>query len=118
MIALLALASCRSTAPHTLGAAAINTALATGAAAAIRAEGGCYAICTNGTACNPRTGMCERGDSENLVDTAVREDGRLTLKLREQQAGRAATPTVIGVGISPATGTAPPPPAESSPRSP
>ena len=35
------------------------TAAAMGASALQRSAGGCYALCTNGTACNPRTGLCE-----------------------------------------------------------
>ena len=41
-----------------LGAAAISS-LAVGAAAASRAAGGCIAICTGETFCNPRSGLCE-----------------------------------------------------------
>lgn len=40
--------------------AAINTAIAVGASAAQRASGGCYAICIDGTVCNPQNGLCER----------------------------------------------------------
>lgn len=40
--------------------AAINTAIALGASAAQRASGGCYAICIDGTVCNPQNGFCER----------------------------------------------------------
>ena len=49
LAALLAIAGCSTTAPHTLGAAAINSALAVGTSAAQRSAGGCYATCTNGT---------------------------------------------------------------------
>jgi hypothetical protein len=35
------------------------TALAMGSAVAERAAGGCIAMCTSGTACNPQTGLCE-----------------------------------------------------------
>lgn len=35
------------------------TAAAIGASALQRAAGGCYAMCTGGTTCNPRTGLCE-----------------------------------------------------------
>jgi hypothetical protein len=38
----------------------LNSGLALGAAAASRSQGGCYAICTAGSVCNPDTGMCER----------------------------------------------------------
>jgi hypothetical protein len=51
---------CKSSAAFTLPAAAINTAVAVGFSAAQRSMGGCVATCTNGTACNPATGLCER----------------------------------------------------------
>ena len=35
------------------------TALAMGSAVAERAAGGCIAMCTNGTVCNPQNGLCE-----------------------------------------------------------
>jgi hypothetical protein len=57
---LLLVAGCASSAPYTIPAAALNTALAGGFSAAQRSMGGCYATCTNGTACNPRTGFCEK----------------------------------------------------------
>jgi len=40
------------------GASAI-TALAVGSAVYERSQGRCIAICTNGTACNGKTGLCE-----------------------------------------------------------
>ena len=42
-----------------VAAAALNTPIALGAAATSRAQGGCYAVCTPGTACNGTTGMCD-----------------------------------------------------------
>jgi hypothetical protein len=33
--------------------------LAAGSAVAERAAGGCIATCTNGTVCNPKSGLCE-----------------------------------------------------------
>jgi len=59
LLALLG-AACKSTAPYAVPAAAINTGVAAGFAAAQRSRGGCYATCTNGTTCNPRTGLCDR----------------------------------------------------------
>jgi hypothetical protein len=53
--AALLLAGCGST----LAGASVTTGAALAASAANRASGGCYALCTNGTSCNPRTGMCE-----------------------------------------------------------
>jgi len=58
-IALL-LAACKTGSPNTAVGAAVTTAAALGASAANRAAGGCIAICTAGTVCNPRTGFCDR----------------------------------------------------------
>lgn len=44
----------------TLAGAAVSTGAAVAFSAAQRHAGGCYAICTGGTACNPRNGLCER----------------------------------------------------------
>lgn len=41
------------------GTAAVNTAFALGASAVSRASGGCFAACTEGTTCNPKTGYCD-----------------------------------------------------------
>jgi hypothetical protein len=57
-LAILA-AGCASSAPYTIPAMAINAGVAGGFSAAARAAGGCYATCTNGTACNTRTGLCD-----------------------------------------------------------
>jgi hypothetical protein len=59
MLAALLLAGCHTGSVNTLAGASVTTGLALGASAANRAAGGCYAICTNGTSCNPRTGLCE-----------------------------------------------------------
>ena len=56
----LLLVACKTGSPNTLAGAAATTALALGASAANRSAGGCYAICTAGTACNTNTGLCER----------------------------------------------------------
>ena len=58
------LASCHTGSASTLAGATSMTALALGTAAAERAAGGCIAICTAGTTCNPRTGLCERAPCE------------------------------------------------------
>jgi hypothetical protein len=55
----LALAACATGSSNTLAGAAVTTAAGAGAAALSRANGGCIAMCTNGTICNPRTGLCE-----------------------------------------------------------
>jgi hypothetical protein len=59
VLAALLLAGCHTGSVNTLAGASVTTGLALGASAANRAAGGCYAICTNGTSCNPRTGLCE-----------------------------------------------------------
>jgi hypothetical protein len=56
LIALL-LPACTAS---TLAGATTMTALAVGSSALSRSAGGCYAICTNGTVCNPHNGLCER----------------------------------------------------------
>ncbi len=104
-------AACGSSAPYTMTSAALNTGLALGASALERSSGGCYAVCTNGTVCNPKSGYCER-DPVPLCEPGSACGGPL---LREplnvdqvhQQPGSTATRTL---GVSPATGRAPPPP--------
>lgn len=116
IIAAVALGACKSSAPHTLGAAGINTGLALGTAAAQRAAGGCYAVCTNGTICNPKTGLCEAHAPGEYCEEAPGGGVRcVPLQItKEQRRPDAALP----VGVSPATGTVQPPPAEASPRGP
>ena len=53
------LAACHTGGTSTLVGATTMTALAMGSAVAERAAGGCIALCTHGTACNPQTGLCE-----------------------------------------------------------
>jgi hypothetical protein len=53
-------------APSMLAGASTVTAAAVGASALQRSAGGCYATCTNGTTCNPRTGLCERAPCDGL----------------------------------------------------
>jgi hypothetical protein len=117
LAALIALAGCKSSAPHTLGAAAINTGVALGVAGAQRANGGCYANCTNGTVCNPKTGLCESGAAAQTYCEEAPGGGMRCIPLqigKEEQRPDAKLP----VGVSPATGTVQPPPAEASPRGP
>jgi hypothetical protein len=57
---LLALGGCTTGSSNTLAGAATMTALAAGSAVANRASGGCIAVCTNGTICNPKSGLCQR----------------------------------------------------------
>ena len=119
---LLLLAGCGSSSPYTLASAIVNTSVAVGAAVVQRAAGGCVATCTNGTACNARTGLCERvvsGDASDPRAVCVEEPGgggmRCAPAIEVQRPP--APPSPVGVGVSPATGSAPPPPAEASPRS-
>lgn len=125
---LLLAAACGSTAPYTIPAAAINSAIAVGASAAERASGGCYAVCANGTVCNPRTGYCEPAETSPCGrgcqpgEICVEGQGGLgrcvsatpSVVVGKSGAGQAAPASPVGV--SPATGTVPPPPAEASPR--
>ena len=60
LLALAVASACKSSAPYTLPAAALNTGIAAGFSAAQRSKGGCFATCTNGTSCNPNSGFCER----------------------------------------------------------
>ncbi|MGA8892692.1 MAG: hypothetical protein WB493_14060 [Anaeromyxobacteraceae bacterium] len=104
---------CKSSAPYTIPAAAINSALAVGVSAAQRSAGGCYAQCVGGTICNPRTGFCE---SPAVVCVGAEADSLAclnrpgaTMNTGTQVPG--ASPALPGpLGISPATGTVPPPP--------
>jgi len=122
-LALLALAlsaGCRSSAPYTVPAAALNTAAAVGAALEQKAAGGCYATCSHGTVCNPRTGLCEAASATEVCDQG--ETGAVRCVpvmgvgvMRPVEVEPAAT---APVGLSPATGSVPPPPAEASPRPP
>jgi hypothetical protein len=114
LLALAAgLAGCKSSAPYTIPAAAINTALAAGVSAAQRSAGGCYAQCVGGTICNPRNGFCE---SPAVVCVGSEADSIACLNRpgttmnTGTQAPGASPALPVPVGISPATGTVPPPP--------
>lgn len=118
---LLALGGCKSTAPNTMTAAAINTALAAAVAGGSVANGGCVAQCGPGTTCNPKTGFCEPtpefkcvGGNLNSGLCSNRPEDLSTMQ--PATAGPGSLPA--GLGISPATGTVPPPPAEASPKPP
>ena len=108
----LAAAACASTAPHTVPSALANTALAVGAAAESRAAGGCVAQCVGGTVCNPRTGWCEP-----LTQVCIGAEAE-TPACQHQRAPLSTSqpaPPLPGlrgfpVGVSPATGSVPPPP--------
>ncbi len=59
LFAVALVAACKTGSPNTIAGAATTSALAIGAAAVERAAGGCIAICTAGTTCNPAKGLCE-----------------------------------------------------------
>lgn len=130
VLALMA-AACRSSAPYTLPSAVVNTAIAAGVSAQRRAEGACFAVCTNGTACNPRTGFCEPaacGGKCQAWETCVETETGLghcvassSPAISERQRDRADLPGGFtpGLGVSPATGTVPTlPPEKASPEKP
>jgi hypothetical protein len=114
----LALAGCATSAPHTVGAAAINTGLALGSAAVQRASGGCLATCTNGTVCNPNTGLCESPTAQAYCEEAPGGGMRcIPLQIGKEHVQERPDAN-LPVGVSPASGTLQPPPAEASPRRP
>lgn len=83
---------------------AIMTAVGVTAAVASRASGGCYAACPPGTACNPRTGMCdelpcrgrcaddERCDVTGLLPRCVRSGPAIDLGVGRKSDERGPTP--------------------------
>ncbi len=115
----LAASGCKSSAPYTLPAAGINTALAAGVAVAQKKAGGCYAQCTGGLVCNENTGLCEKagivciGSEADSPACIGKSQGAL---LQASRPGSSVNPaTESPVGISPATGSVPPPPSSASP---
>jgi hypothetical protein len=112
--AALALAACRSTAPHTLGAAPINTGAALAVSARERAAGGCWAVCAHGTVCNERTGYCEPASAATSFGLAPCPPGRICpsadqgVTARRPAPASATSPLGPAVGVSPATGAPPP----------
>ncbi|HVP68705.1 MAG TPA: hypothetical protein VMT17_15740 [Anaeromyxobacteraceae bacterium] len=117
-LAPLAFGACRSTAPYTVPATAINTGVAAGLSAAQRLQGGCYSQCTNGTVCNTRTGYCVPVSDRQVCI----EDGSGGMRCTPLAIGSSATPAPpvsdFSIGVSPATGSVPPPPGEASPKPP
>jgi hypothetical protein len=121
LLFLLAAVACKSSAPYTIPAAAVNGAIAVGAAANQRAAGGCYATCVNGTICNEHTGYCEPppcvGNCGNeICETTPSGTVRCApatpvLTSKPPPGAKKPGEVVPGVGVSPATGRAPPPPA-------
>jgi hypothetical protein len=115
-IAIVAAAACKSSAPYTVPSAAINTAIALGAAGVQRAQGGCYAVCTHGMVCNPETGLCEAAPANAYCEEAP-GGGIRCVPLQVGKERQPAQPT-FPLGVSPATGSVPPPANEASPRGP
>ena len=111
---LLLATGCQSSAPYTMPSAAINTALAAGVAAAQRSAGGCYAQCVGGTVCNTRTGFCESPGAvcigSEAESPACVGHGNAAALGTARPGADVSPSTQLPVGISPATGTAPPPP--------
>lgn len=113
---LLLFPGCRSSAPYTLPSVAINTAIAASASAVQKSAGGCYAQCVGGTICNPRSGFCE---SPGAVCIGMESDPPSCLNRPGTTMGTSTTgPQGTGgvndglfpFGVSPATGSVPPPP--------
>ncbi len=120
-VAVLLLSACGSTAPYTVPAAAINTALALGSSVQQRAAGGCVATCGYGTVCNPGTGFCETspcGSCRGGESCVAAADGwRCATSEEAAKISGAAIraklqpgQVVPGIGISPQTGSGPPAP--------
>lgn len=121
VLLLLAGASpaCKSSAPYTLPAAAVNTGIAAAVSGMQRSAGGCYAQCVGGTVCNPASGFCEQPGKvclglESDPPSCLNRPGAATMGTSAQVPG-AGGETVSPIGISPATGSVPPPPAGASP---
>jgi hypothetical protein len=110
---LVALAGCQSSAKYTVPSAAINSVLAASVSVAQKTAGGCYSQCVGGTMCNPRTGFCE---SPGVVCIGSEAESPACLNrpgttMDTSAAGPAVQPARdLPFGISPATGSVPPPP--------
>jgi hypothetical protein len=120
-LALATLGACKSTAPYTAPSAALNLAAAAATALGQRAAGGCYATCVGGTACNVATGTCEPVAEFRCIgaetSSPLCSQSGATLGVAQTLPPGASPAAVPPVGLSPATGSVPPPPAEASPRS-
>jgi hypothetical protein len=118
---LLVLGGCKSTAPNTMTAVAINTALAAAVAGVSVSQGGCVAQCGPGTTCNGKTGFCEptpefRCVGGNLNSGLCSNRPEDLSTMQPATAGPGSLPASLG--ISPATGSVPPPPNQASPQPP
>lgn len=113
---LLSLPGCRSSAPYTLPAAAINTAIAASASAAQKSAGGCYAQCVGGTVCNSRNGFCEPpgvvciGTESDPPSCLNRPGTTMGTSTTGPEGAKGVNDGLYPLGVSPATGSVPPPP--------
>jgi hypothetical protein len=109
---ILQLVSCHTGSSNTIAGAAATTSLAVGAAAASRAAGGCIAICTGETFCNPRTGLCEglpcagkcgAGEkcAQTLTDIRCIPEGTTGVETKASAASNNKVPAVVPVTTSP-----------------
>jgi hypothetical protein len=104
---LLLLTACATGSPNTLAGASSLTAAAIGAATGERSAGGCIAICTNGTVCNPRSGLCEQqpcrgrcGEGERCEETFAESKcipGPATGVVTEAKGTQTRIPVVVPV---------------------
>ena len=77
--------------------------------------------CGTGKVCNPNTGLCETGPAPTTVCQESPGGGLRCVPVEiptvaQQQPGH--EPSIGPLGVSPATGSAPTPPAEASPKPP
>jgi hypothetical protein len=102
---LLLLAACSTGSANTLAGATTMTAAAIGVAAAERSAGGCIAICTNGTVCNTKTGLCEQlpcrgrcGETEHCEETFTESrciPGAAASVVTQAKGTRRSTPAAV-----------------------
>jgi len=124
-LALVALLGCKSTAAYTVPSALINTALAVGVGAQERAGGGCWAVCAYGTVCDAKSGLCVKeasacGSPCQPWEVCTQDEAAAwrcqpsnAIVTGAHSAGATAPGEVIpGLGVSPATGAAPPLPTD------
>ena len=116
LLAALALAACKTSAPYTLPSAAINTAVAVTASAVQRSAGGCYAQCVGGTVCNPSNGFCEApaavciGMPSDPPSCLARPGATMGTTTGGPSGAPGPNDGLFPLGVSPATGSVPPPP--------
>lgn len=112
----MATTACKTSAPYTLPSAAINTAVAVTASAVQRSAGGCYAQCVGGTVCNPSNGFCESpgavciGMPSDPPSCLTRPGTTMGTTTGGPSSGPGPNDGLFPLGVSPATGSVPPPP--------